>query len=320
MLRGNCNYNGNKTDIQPNRQAKPNWVQNNMTDKNRLGGGATKKLLPSKDSNEWRNIPFYFFLKSTALTPLPVCAGMDPTVSIRSAENCQKCFRSNTGNKVATKLKACLDRNGLRYKNIGNADHAQSNGKIAESALDHVYSNGQDEKTVIIPNSSSDHNPVLTKINLNMEKCCYIRKISKRSFKNYTIDNWSDSLREQPWSQITSENDIEKKTDLLAKFMNAALDEVAPVKTFTVKSNYKFGISNETKEIMKKRDSTRAKIPKVSTNEKLILLAKYKKLRNLVNARIRKESVEFNNKRIEKANSEKEVWNVINEVNKPQKK
>ena len=153
-----------------------------------------------------------------------------------------------------------------------------------------------------------------------MEKCCYIRKISKRSFKNYTIDNWSDSLREQPWSQITSENDIEKKTDLLAKFMNAALDEVAPVKTFTVKSNYKFGISNETKEIMKKRDSTRAKIPKVSTNEKLILLAKYKKLRNLVNARIRKESVEFNNKRIEKANSEKEVWNVTNEVNKPQKK
>ena len=91
---------------------------------------------------------------------------------------------------------------------------------------------------------------------------------------------------------------------MLAKFMNSALDEVAPIKTFTVKSNYKFGISEDTKEIMKIRDSTRAKISKATTKEKSILLNKYKKLRNLVNARIRKETVEFNNKRIENANSE----------------
>ena len=223
---------------------------------------------------------------------------------------------SQLGNKVATKLKACLDRNGFSYKNIGNtyfADHAQSDGKIAESALDHVYSNGQEVKTVIIPNCSSQ-------FNLNITKSCYIRKITKRSFKNYTIDKWNASLMTQPWSQIKREKDIEKKTDMLAKFMNTALDEVAPIKLFTVKSNYKFGISDDTKEIMKNRDATRAKISKASTKEKSILWPKYKKLRNRVNARIRKETVEFNNKRIEKANSEKEVWNVINEVNKPQNK
>jgi hypothetical protein len=187
---------------------------------------------------------------------------------------------SQTGNKVATKLKACLDRNGFSYKNIGNtyfADHAQSNGKIAESALDHVYSNGQEVKTVTIPNSSSDHRPVITKINLNITKSCYKRKITKRSFKNYTINNWNESLMKQPWSQIACEKDIEKKTDMLAKFMNTALDEVAPIKSFTVKSNYKFGISDDTKEIMKNRDATRAKISKASTKEKSILWPKYKK-------------------------------------------
>ena len=44
-----------------------------------------------------------------------------------------------------------------------------------------------------------------------------------------------------------------------------ALDEIAPYKTFTIKSNYKFGISNNTKEMMKKRDKTRANISTHST-------------------------------------------------------
>ena len=38
------------------------------------------------------------------------------------------------------------------------------------------------------------------------------------------------------------------------------------VKTFTVKSNYKFGLSNETKILMKRRDATRDKIKYASNN------------------------------------------------------
>ena len=48
-----------------------------------------------------------------------------------------------SGHNVAILLKAALNRNGHSYKNIGNtyhANHAQVNGKVAESALDHVYS------------------------------------------------------------------------------------------------------------------------------------------------------------------------------------
>ena len=60
--------------------------------------------------------------------------------------------------------------------------------------------------------------------------------------------------------------------------INKALDEVAPLKTFTVKSNYRFGLSQETKDLMKQRDSTRANIKNVSGNKKIVQMAKYKHL------------------------------------------
>ena len=43
---------------------------------------------------------------------------------------------------------------------------------------------------------------------------------------------------------------------------------LAPIKTFTMKSNYKFGLSENTKKLMKDRDSTRSKISAASSTEK----------------------------------------------------
>ena len=46
--------------------------------------------------------------------------------------------------------------------------------------------------------------------------------------------------------------------DIFTENINLGLDEVAPYKTFTIKSNYKFGLSTETNLLMKQRDETRA--------------------------------------------------------------
>ena len=226
----------------------------------------------------------------------------------------------NTGNKVSINLRSCLDRNGINYPFIGNtyfADHAQANGNIAESALDHVYHRNLDVKTKIIANHSSDHNPVISIIKLNVRKQCFVRKVTKRSFKNYTPEKWNESLRNQNWRLVTEEVDLDKKVETFTKLLISALDHVAPIKSFIVKSHYKFGISEETKDLMLKRDNTRLKIKNAEMTEKIILMTQYKKLRNKVNAKIRAESVKFNNERINKANSEKETWNIINDVTNP---
>ena len=82
---------------------------------------------------------------------------------------------------------------------------------------------------------------------------------------------------------------------IFTKNMEEALNEVAPFKSFKVTSHYKFGLSEETKELMSKRDSTRESIKTSKSTEKAVLMEKYKKLRNLVTSKLRKQNIEHNN-------------------------
>ena len=106
---------------------------------------------------------------------------------------------------------------------------------------------------------------------------------------------------------------------VFTKIITEALDETAPVKTFSVRSHYRFGISDETKELMQERDSTRRKISYASTQEKKVLQQKYNILRNKVTSKIRQENIDFNNNRVEEAGNESELWKVANETISPKK-
>ena len=60
------------------------------------------------------------------------------------------------------------------------------------------------------------------------------------------------------------------------------LDEIAPIKTNKIRSNYKFGLSDSTRKLIADRICTRNRIRNAKKNEKVILMAKYKILRNKV--------------------------------------
>ena len=60
------------------------------------------------------------------------------------------------------------------------------------------------------------------------------------------------------------------------------LDKVAPFGTITIRSNFKFGLSEDTKELMKTREKARRMIKISSGTQKQIWNEKYKKLRNAV--------------------------------------
>ena len=76
--------------------------------------------------------------------------------------------------KVAKVFFNTIEQNGLSILNVGNtymADHAQKNGKVAESSIDHVYVNEDLKKQVkskIINTGSSDHLPVVMNINVKI--------------------------------------------------------------------------------------------------------------------------------------------------------
>ena len=74
---------------------------------------------------------------------------------------------------VAQILKNILQQYGLMIHEDGItyvADHIQSNQEIAQSALDHVYSSANMQNIHVrrLPNSSSDHVPVLVSFSTNV--------------------------------------------------------------------------------------------------------------------------------------------------------
>ena len=100
--------------------------------------------------------------------------------------------------------------------------------------------------------------------------------------KNYTKEKWEECLSTKDWSQISDVTELEDKVKVYNRMITEALDEVAPIKTFKVKSQYKFGISDSTKVLMAKRDDTRKKIKNSSAANKQVMMNQYRKLRNKV--------------------------------------
>ena len=88
----------------------------------------------------------------------------------------------------------------------------------------------------------------------------YSKQITKRSLKNFNEQSWNRSLATKDWSGIENEKDINEKVRIFTRNINEALDEVAPIKTFKIKSTFKFGLSENTKELMKERDHIRNRI------------------------------------------------------------
>ena len=74
-------------------------------------------------------------------------------------------------------------------------------------------------------------------------------KITKRSLKNFTKEAWNNCLSKKDWSKIECCSDVDRMVEIFSQNIEEALDEVAPIKTFTIRSQYRFGLSENTKEL-----------------------------------------------------------------------
>ena len=88
------------------------------------------------------------------------------------------------------------------------------------------------------------------------KKEIFSRGITKRSLKNFTAQKWRDTLATKDWDSIIKCENLDGKVVLYNKAIQEALDEIAPISTFKVRSHHKFGLSDQTKALMKTRDQT----------------------------------------------------------------
>ena len=144
-------------------------------------------------------------------------------------------------------LRFGLEENGMKNMDIGNtylADNATQNGKIIESALDHIYiSSGMEEKTrgYKLENSATDHVPIIAEVTKMEGKNERNKVVTKRCMKNFTKENWNRSLARGEWEKIGQTEDVNKMAAILNKQITKSLDECAPMREFKIRKNHKFG-------------------------------------------------------------------------------
>ena len=116
--------------------------------------------------------------------------------------------KSFTYKKLAESLKNTLLECGLNQRDMCltfKSDIIQSNGNIATSAIDHVYLSKELEpktKTFTLSNSSTDHLPIMSKINKQKMRIPKMKTITRRSTKNYTKGAWNAALARNKWDNI----------------------------------------------------------------------------------------------------------------------
>ena len=96
-----------------------------------------------------------------------------------------------------------------------------------------------------MPNSSTYHLPVVTSYKAHLKIKKYTHSIKKRSLKDFTERRWIDCLAKKDWSLLEECESVNQMAEVFDEIIQEALDEIAPVKSFTVKSQYKFGLSTE---------------------------------------------------------------------------
>ena len=84
------------------------------------------------------------------------------------------------------------------------------------------------------------------------KKKIFSREVTKRSLKTFTTQRWRETLATKDWESIISCENLDEKVVLYNKAIQESLDEIAPVRTFKVRSHHKFGLSDQTKALMKK--------------------------------------------------------------------
>ena len=162
-------------------------------------------------------------------------------------------------------LLRCLELNGIQVQKVGatyQADHMSKNGSVAQSALDHVYTSESIKECIKIEkikNSSSDHLPVVINYSLDLKKIRHKFSVTKRSFKNFTKEGWNRCLAEQEWLDVDDCEDVNQMVNMFNDNIERALDQIAPVKTFQIRSSHRLGLSDSTKELMQK--GTKQELP-----------------------------------------------------------
>ena len=204
--------------------------------------------------------------------------------------------------KMVDELKNHIEVNGFLQliTNVTRTWNTQ-----ADSILDHIWTNCPDRciKTLNKTRGSSDHNVIGVEMSARDFKQSGTT-IVKRRWKNFKKDECLQEFRNQDWSDILAQDNVDVANSLLEDRICAILDMFAPMVTIQTRTRYKNFITDETKTCMELRDNSR-EVAKRSGDESDWI--EFRRLRNLCTSKQRADKKKQLNEIFENIEVEKDT-------------
>ena len=114
--------------------------------------------------------------------------------------------------------------------------------------------------------------------------------IRKRSFKNFSPDDFKAAVQSLNFLDVYLCTEVDTAVKLLSEKITTILDNMAPMRTVQIRTNYNPWLSQQTKDLMEERDSLHKKAAETQNVEDW---NKFKKLRNTINNRLKSEEKDW---------------------------
>ena len=213
-------------------------------------------------------------------------------------------------------LKNMCDTNNFSQlvKDITRVQYDSVSQVTKVSCLDHIYTNAKHRCSgaVVTDFGDSDHD-IISYTRFSKISSSPARIICKRNFKDFNSQNYLDDVKFIDWSDVYQCVDSGLAADCLTNKLNSVLDKHAPWVKIQQRKNFVPWLSTKTKELIKERDiwKRKAKLLAISSpeavEEQCQAWSKYKKYRNQINNRKKREEILFKKEKLEEAMSSPDV-------------
>jgi hypothetical protein len=147
-----------------------------------------------------------------------------------------------------------------------------------------MYTKGIISESVVLPDSTTDHRPVVTMVRAgsHVPRAAKLVSLNRRNFKAVTRPELQGALNLTNWTKVYDIKDVDAVLEYITAGINLALNVVAPEKEICVKKGPNLYLTWETLETMKKRDATTGKRYRSLSNEVTRLVRRDRQDSNLL--------------------------------------
>ena len=165
------------------------------------------------------------------------------------------------------------------------------------SGLDHFWTNRPEKLSQVQAQwcGGSDHK-IIFATRYTTVQITKPRLVRKRSFKNFDPQKFLEAVQKISWWPVYSECfDCERAANIFTLKLNEILDEMAPIRTFQIRTKYIPWMSQSTKDLIEERNQAQRKACNTNNEEDW---REYRSIRNKVTGILRVEKSQWRQKKL----------------------